>query len=353
MADSSDRDGALGRALVQRMEELTWERHGALALDNARRNLAFRDRGHSLAALRGAPLGDGDTAIVVAAGPSIKRRDPLRAIRAAGYRGALVVTESALPYCLRNGVVPDLAVTLDPHATRIVRWFGDPRLSQAALANDDYYRRQDMDDRLADELRVNREVLDLLDRHGKQIRIALATSASAAVVDRVLEIGMQVYWWNPMLDDPDAPDSLSRELYRLNGFPLVNAGGNVGAACWMIADAVLGKRHVGLTGVDFGYYGDTPYAATQYYPEAVALVGEDNLDSIFVRIFNPHTGTWFYTDPAYLWYREAFLEMAADAECRTYNCTEGGILFGDHVEFIPLATFLERHAGGRRDGRST
>ena len=322
------------------MEALTWERHGALGLENAQRNSSLIGRGQSIKTLRGAPLGKDDSAVVIAAGPSIRRLDPAPLIREANYEGALVVTESALPYCLRNGIVPHLAVTLDPHATRIVRWFGDPKLTQEVLAADDYYRRQDMDEALADEVAVNREILALLDRHGKDIRIALATSASEAVVERVLDIGMDIYWWNPMYDDPDQPGSVTRDLQKSNGLPSINAGGNVGSAAWMMANAVLGKGTVALTGMDFSYYDDTPYEKTQYYHDAVALVGEENLDSIFMRFFNPHTHSWFFSDPAYMWYREAFLEMAADADCHTFNCTGGGILFGEGVDFLPLDEFL-------------
>ena len=112
----------------------------------------------------------------------------------------------------------------------------------------------------------------------------------------------------------------------------------------MMADAVLGKGHVALTGMDFSYYDGTPYLNTQYYREAVDLVGEENLDSFFMRVRNPHTDSWFFTDPAYMWYRESFLEMAADADCKTYNCTGGGILFGESVDFVPLEKYLEAFA---------
>lgn len=340
--------GELGRKLVANMERMTQDRIGHTALDNARFNLRFRDHGQSLAALRRETVGDGDAAVIIAAGPSVKRKDPLKAITESGFKGAIVCTESALLYCLRNGVVPDLTVTLDPHATRIVRWFGDTNLTPEKLGADDYYRRQDMDPAFADEMKANEEIIDLLNTHGHKIRIALSSSASEAVVNRVMETGMQVYWWNPMLDDPDRADSLTRELFALNRFPCVNAGGNVGSACWMMASAVLGKKHVALTGMDFSYYGDTPYRNTQYYHEAVRLVGEENLDSVYIRIDNPYTGTDFYTDPAYMWYRETFLQMAADAadECRTSNCTEGGILFGDPIVFESLADFLGRHTQG-------
>jgi hypothetical protein len=144
-----------------------------------------------------------------------------------------------------------------------------------------------------------------------------------------------------MLDDPDEPGGLTRQLMDMNGFPALNAGGNVGSASWMIADAVMGKRKVALTGMDFGYYDGTPLTATQYYKEAVDLVGEERVAEVFSRIFNPHTGTWFLSDPAYQWYRECFLEMASQGECETYNCTEGGILFGPNVIFCPLTEFLQ------------
>lgn len=345
-----DREGGLGRKIVAEMGALTHQRHGGLALANAERNLPLVGRGKSLAALRRELLGDGDSAIVIAAGPSIRRNDPIARIRVSGYRGAIVATESAFAYCLRNGVVPDLAVTLDPHATRIVRWFGDPTLTAARLAEDDYFARQEQDAAFADELRMNEELLRLVDRHARDIRIAVATSASPAVVARVLGSGMQVYWWNPMLDDPDDAESVTARLQRENGLPAVNAGGNVGSACWMMAAEVLAKRHIALTGMDFGYYADTPYRNTQYYREAVALVGEKNLDAVYMRVRNPHLDGWFYTDPAYMWYRECLMEMIADSDAITWNCTEGGILFGDGIRFASLTEFLAEHAPGTSHG---
>jgi len=334
--------GELALKLVADMGRITLDRIGNAGLENAARNQAVLDRGKSLAALLDEKVGEGDSCIIVAAVPSIKRHDPIKAIKASGYKGAIIATESAISYCLRNGVVPDLAITLDPNATRIVRWFGDPTLDAAKLAQDDYFRRQDMDQAFADELRFNRELVETLNRHGKEIRIAASTSASEAVVKRLLESGMQIYWWNPMYDDIDKSDSITRKLFKQNRMPCVNAGGNVGTACWMMSHAVLRKKHVAIVGMDFSYYDDTPYLNTQYYHDLVALVGEANLDSVYVRIYNPYLKQWFYTDPAYMWYRNVFLELAQDADCRTYNCTEGGILFGEGIEFESLDAFLGR-----------
>ena len=323
------------------MANLTNEKVSTLGLNNAELNHPRIVSGKSVLALRKTPLMDSKGALVVAAGPSLHRRDVASRLKGSDFKGAIVATESALAYCLRHEIFPGLVVTLDPHPDRIVRWFGDPNLDRALLERDDYFARQDMDPKFAQaQLRFNDELVELVDTHGPRLRIAVASSASPAVVDRVHSAGMEVYWWNPIYDDYDLPGSLTRRLYDLNGLPCVNAGGNVGSACWVIGHAVLAKEKIGLVGMDFGYYADTPYERTQYYYEILKLVGEDRLDEIFVRIYNPYVNEDFFTDPAYLWYRDSLLEMAQAAPCETYNCTEGGILFGTGVRVTSLEGFL-------------
>lgn len=342
MAQKADlKAGDLGRRIAAGLGEITLRKVSVEGLANARANAGAIQAGKSIADLRLTPLMEGADALVIAAGPSLHRFDAAELIKRSGFRGVIVATESAMSWCLRKGIVPHLVVTLDPHATRIVRWFGDPALTMESLSQDDYFARQDMDPHFReDQLRNNRELIGLIGRHGPRIRIAVSSSASPAVVSRVAESGMEPYWWNPMYDDEEKPDSLTRRIHEMNGLPCVNAGGNVGSACWVFAHAVLRKKRVGLVGVDFGYYADTPYDRTQYYKEILALVGPDRLDEVFIRIPNPHTGQDFYTDPAYLWYRDSFLEMAREADCETHNCTAGGILFGEGVRWTPLERFL-------------
>ncbi len=343
MSVDDQEGGALARQLLPHMEKMTNDRFGELWRANAEANFKHLENvGQSITALRNASIGNGDSAVVIAAGPSVKRKNPAQIIKESGYDGTLIATESAMSYCLRNGVVPDLVVTLDPHVERVVRWFGDPTLTEERLSKDDYFARQDQDDAFANEMQANKEILAMLDKHGKKIKIALSLSSSQPVVQRAIDSGMDIYWWLPMLDDPDRSGSITAELQKKTGLPSINAGGNVGTACWMVADAVLGKQHIALTGVDFSYYDGTPYLNTQYYHEMVNLVGVENLDSLFIRIHNPHLNAWHFTDPAYMWYRESFLDLVKDAEGTTYNCTEGGILFGEGISFIPLLEYLSR-----------
>jgi hypothetical protein len=335
-----------GRELLDRLPQMTHDRVSGLALSNARLNVQYFGHGKSIRAIRDEKIGRGSSALVIAAGPSLHRRQYAEQIKERAFDGAIIATDSGLVYCLRNGIIPDLVVTIDPHAKRIVRWFGDPELTQRCLQQDDYFSRQDMDRAFSDELAYNREVLALIDQYGSKIRLALSTVSSETVVRRAISSGMQIYWWNPMLDDPHKY-GLTTELFDMNGFPCINACGNVGAACWMIGGEVLSKRHVGLLGMDFSYYDGTPYRNTQYYDEAVKLLGEENLDKFFIRTHNPYLGQWFFSDPAYYWYRQVFLEIASQVDFETYNCTEGGILFGESVRFIPFSEFLREWASGK------
>ena len=200
-----------------------------------------------------------------------------------------------------------------------------------------------------DEVAANRTLLELVDAYGSRIKVAVSTSAAPAVVDRCEKAGMALYWWNPMYDDYDQSESVSRRLHRMNGLPCLNAGGNVGTAAWVITHAVLGKRRVGLVGMDFSYPPGTSYARTQYYPELLDLLG-DRHEEAFIHVENPGTGETWFTDPAYYWFREVFLEMAREADCQTFNCTEGGILFGPPVTTAQLEEFLGLARDGGRHG---
>ena len=326
----------LGRRIASRLAGATFERVAGIGLANAELNQPRI--GQSVLGLRDLDLGTGDAAIVIGAGPSLHRRRSLARMRLAGFGGTIIAADGALGACLRAGVVPHVVVTLDPHPERIVRWFGDPTL--AAPTADDYFRRQEMDPaHAADEVEANRALVTLVDQHGPQIRAAIATSASPAVVDRCESAGMKLYWWNAMFDDYSQPESVSRRLHRANGLPCLNGGGNVGTTAWVLAHAVLRKRRIGLIGLDLSYPADLPFARTQYAPELQELLGARWTEA-FIELESAPTGEHWYCDPAYYWFREIFLEMALAADCQTVNCTEGGVVYGPGITTMPLEEFL-------------
>ena len=117
------------------------------------------------------------------------------------------------------------------------------------------------------------------------------------------------------------------------------SGGNSGTAAWVLGHTGLSKREVVLVGMDLSYPPGTPLEKTQYYKELRELFGERVSDA-FIEVYNPYLKETWYADPAYYWYRQAFLQMARQASCVTYNCTEGGTVFGKGINFMSLKNFF-------------
>lgn len=331
---------SLGQQLASQLAEATFQKTAELGLRNAESNRPYIKKSiHDLAPIE-PPVGAADSAVLVCAGPSLHHRNSVSALRDSKYRGTIVGVDGSLSHCLRAGLIPDYVITLDPHKDRIVRWFGDPDLENRE--EDDYFRRQDLDPAFAaNELRKNRELIDLVNQHAPKIKLIIATCVDPGLTRRVVEAGFDLYWWNPLYDDTDAPDSVTRKLNDLNGIPCMVTGGNCGSAAWVFTHAILGKKHVAMVGMDLGYRPGTPLLNTQYYYPMKELLG-DRVAEAYIKVFNPHLNEEWFTDPTYYWYRSCFLSMVKDAACVTYNCSEGGTLFGEGIEFIPLAQFLSQ-----------
>lgn len=283
------------------------------------------------------------SAVVMSAGPSLHRQGTIQTLIHMDYKGTVVAADGALGHCLRNGLVPDYVVTVDPHPTWIIRWFGDPDLN--TRPDDDYFRRQDLDPALnTDEQKRNEELIELVDRHGPKIKVIMATCVSPNVTQRCLQAGMPIYWWNPICDDYDDPASHTRRLYDLTRMPCMVTGGNCGASAWIFAKAILRKESVAVVGMDLGYPPGTPLSKTQYYHELVKIYPEGQLERAYLEIHNPHLNETWYTDPTYYWYRQCFLDVVQQSGWTTYNCTGGGALFGNGIEWMALDTFIKMTA---------
>ena len=274
----------------------------------------------------------GRTCLIVSGGPSLVRRKSLERLKPVLDDLIIVSSDGYLGHCLRNDIVPDYVLSVDPGEIRIVRWFGDENLTKEKLA-DNYFRRQDLDVHFNDrEIERNAEQIRLVNAAGAKIKAVLATSVASPVRERCFSAGMDVYWWNPIYDDPTEEGSDTAKLHRENKAPCMNAGGNVGSASTIFAIRILNASRVILTGMDFSYYSDTPLKNTQYYDQLEAFMTEKEIPYAFKTIYIPFLEAEFYTDPAYSWYCDSFLELASSfGGCEIINATEGGILFGDGI----------------------
>lgn len=334
----SSRPSKLPLQAMQQIAENTLRLRAPAGIENARHNLAYIQR--SVLDLRADLDVIGRTAVVVAAGPSLRRQKIIPRLKALPTRPLVVCCDGALATCLRDGVVPDVVVSVDPDPHRIVRWFGDPKLNERP--EDDYFRRQDLDVEFREnEQSLNQEVIELVNRYGPRIRAALSTSAAPDVTQRCVESGMRVFWWNPLYDDWTQAESYTRKAFELTGgIPCMTGLGHCGGAAWVLAHAALGCKRIAIVGMDLGYPVGTSVVNTQYF-EYVRHLPLEQAEQFLLRIENPHTGEAYLTDPVYYWYRESFLDAARQTDSVTVNCSEEGVLFGDGVRWARLEQFAE------------
>ena len=329
--------------MVEKIGEIGLDWHQERIFAHARANQAFVTKSlRDLAPPTGRAL---ESAVVVSAGPSVHKFKVPTRLKEANYSGSVVAVDGSMIKCLQQGLIPDYVLSLDPHPSRIVRWFGDPDFEKNT-ENDDYFSRQDLDvDFRKNSILHNQQNLDLINRFAPQMKLILCTSAPANVVARALEAGFDIYWWNPLLDDPSDSNSLTRQLYKINPLPCLNTGGTVGTAAWVFAQSRLKVSEIAVTGMDLGYHMETPITHTQTFHELKEHVSNDKeFESLFVRSVFPLTGEEYYTDPTYAWYKRNMLQLLEKSTTLTYNCSGAGTLFGPGIELAHLDDFLKRHA---------
>lgn len=330
--------------IQKNLSKLTFKSVSKITLLNAKNNKKFLKKGNSIQNIKGSRFKKKtNLALIVSGGPSLRVVNHLKLIKKFQNKAIIICTDGSLFYLLENKIIPDLVVSLDPHPTRIVRWFGDKSLNKTKIKKDNYFRSQDIDTKFNRELVTNKKVLFLTKKFGKKLNIALCTSAPKNVVKRLIEIKSKIYWWNPFLDNPNIKKSLSKKLFILNKLPLINSGGNVGSACWMIADSVINCKKIGMIGMDFSYYIDTKFEQTQYYGILKKTFGLKYLSFFYKKIYNPIYKKYFFTDYVYDWYKNIFLEMLSNSKTTTINCTEGGILFGKNIKNMRLKDFFSKY----------
>lgn len=334
-------ENAVGPGFKAIMDEITsigldW--HAETLVENSKRNKPFIAK--SIKEIAAPQQKKAESAIIISAGPSLYKNNILARIKDSGYQGSIVAIDGSYVRCLKAGLTPDYVLTLDPHPTRIVRWFGDPDFEDN-LKGDDYFSRQDLDIAFRNNSNLeNRRNIELVNQHGKGQKLVICSSAPENVVLRTRSVGFDAYWWAPLVDNPASPGSLTRAMVNETKLPAMNTGGTVGTAAWVFALTVLKIPRIAVVGMDLGYYkADTGYQLTQTYGPLRDKVGEENLKDVFPEFTYPGTDEAFYTDPTYYWYRCNILDLIAASKSKLYNCTGGGTLFGDGVICLGIDEF--------------
>ena len=276
--------------------------------------------------------------LIVSAGPSLYRERILARVGEQYARSMdtgwqapflVVATDGAYIQCLKAGIRPDFVITLDPHPTRMVRWFGDPDFEENSK-HDDYFSRQDLDVSFREDAQAeNARNIELVD--ASPVPLVIATTAPQAVVSRTEAFAR--FWFSPLVDRP-VQGSLTRIMCAATECPALNTGGTVGTAAWAFAHQILKSPDIAAVGMDFGYYADTPLDKTQSWH----MLGGDP------AMYPTRTGHWGagFTDPTYAWYMQNFLDLLAAADARIVNCSGAGLLMGPRVDCMELEAWLAK-----------
>jgi 6-hydroxymethylpterin diphosphokinase MptE-like protein len=310
-------------SMVNKITQIGLEYHKETILENSKQNV-IHIQGRTIRALlgRGRP-----NALVVSAGPSLYRNGTLRRIKDSNFRGDIIAIDGSYIQCLKAGIVPDYVITLDPHPTRVVRWFGDPDYEKHRQ-EDDYFERQDLDVLFRQAgIEQNQENIRIVD--GSPCKLVISTTSPANVVERTSK--MERFWFAPLVDDP-AQEGITRTIVKETGAPALNTGGTVGTTASIFARTILGCSNVAVVGMDLGYYPDTPLEKTQSYHMVNG---------------NPEMYHWeetpygrFYTDLTYFWYRQNLLDLLEANNVTITNCTGAGMLYGKNVINMELEDWL-------------
>ena len=268
--------------------------------------------------------------IVVAAGPSVRKHRHVELLAKSGWGGPIISTDRMLRPLLEAGVSPesgyDLMVAgVDGHRVVIPKWYQDDR-------------GQPID---ADGVKA----------------LLCSTSAPQAVI-AAKQAGVDTYFFHGLFDDFFSNDSVCGAMEYMVKFPVISAGGNVGATCWTLG-IYLRCTPIIFIGFDLGYTMETPIEETAYYSR-LAKEGAPTaaINSLFNEGFNPDFGVRYRQDPVFKHYRDGFIKMLEiqkrelevglpDAyPLQTLNCTEGGSVHHPTlIKGMTLRQAIEEHGG--------
>ena len=260
------------------------------------------------------------SALVIGRGPSIQKHNHLELLAQSDYHGSIICSDGSLINVLKSGITPEkfknfFVVTIDTQE-RQKKSYDDP----------------------------------IVKKFGSQINCILSSTVSPETYQIVKESGMKVYWIHTLVDYDKGKSSfnyissvMTKTEKNPKGLPAIQTGGNVGTSSWIIAWNVLKHSHVGLIGIDHGYYDDERTSDDHFLPS------ENNNSSEFrkayPKIHNPIYNVTCIQDPIFQYYSNALKEFIVKASkyVKTINATEGGTIFGDGIECTTLKEFIENY----------
>jgi hypothetical protein len=260
------------------------------------------------------------SALVIGRGPSIQKRNHLEILSKSNYNGTILCTDGSLINVLKSGITPDkfknfFVITIDTQE-RQKKLYDNP----------------------------------IVQKYGNQIKCILSSTVSPHTYNIVKGSGMKIFWIHTLVDYDKGKSSfnyitsvMSKTAKNPKGLPAIQTGGNVGTTAWVIAWNILKHSHVGLIGIDHGYYSDERSSDDHFLPN-----NENNkieFKKAYPTIYNPIFNVTCTQDPIFQYYSNALKEFIVKASkyVTTINATEGGAIFGDGIQCTTLKFFIDNY----------
>ena len=293
--------------LSNSITEATLDQFSKLWMENIAQNMEVILSSKSVKEL---PKHAGKSAIVIAAGPSVKDNNHLKLLRESDFDGIIIAVDRMLIPLLKEGIIPDYIVNADGHRENIFRFFDDP----------------------------------LVDKYADQIKTVFATLAPPNAVNRFKG---DKYFYNAMIDDPHAKKSITKYMRFLTQKPNINTTGNVGGFGVVFA-YYLKCNPIATIGLNLGYPAETPFEDTYSYlniKEAYPDMSDDEIyETFYQECTHPYFNTKSYTEPIFSYYKEGLVDASRYMVAEGYqiiNCTEGGIIYEEPIKSMWFRDFLK------------
>ena len=265
-----------------------------------------------------------NSAIVIGAGPSLKKYNHLEILSKSDYKGSIICTDRSLVPALKAGVTPDkfpnfFVVTID--TDKIIKKFYED---------------------------------EIIKKFYDKINGIFTTVTNPLTIDMARKNGIRINWIHALFDYEEGIKSFNhissimvRAKNHINGLPAIQTGGNVGTSCWFIGWKILHCKNIALIGIDHSWSEEVLWKDIALHCKiSYDIEIEDSLrKKLFPRVFNSEFKCTCILDPIFQYYSNALKEFISRSanEIHTFNATEGGCIFGDKITCLKFTDFLTQN----------